>query len=92
MDMAPATDFALESYPHVFLTVCMPWDPNCVDKEFLTDPSLSFIDDHDIQTHCNACDPYIGNYGDQHHLPDIDALFPTSDGLEKNVFMICLRK
>ena len=37
MDMQPASDSDLTTYPDVFITADSPWNPDIVDEEFFLD-------------------------------------------------------
>ena len=45
MDMLLATHDDLKTYPHVFLTVDLPWNPTIVDDEFFFDASSTLAND-----------------------------------------------
>ena len=40
MDMSQPTDQEMDTYPHVFFTSDMTWDPSILDDEETSDPSI----------------------------------------------------
>ena len=64
MDMQPASDSNLTTYPHVFITADSPWNPDIMDEEFYLDSLDSLINLPIIQQCCDGCDPCIDMYGE----------------------------
>ena len=54
MDMVPLTDDDMEQYPHVFITVDGPWNPNVIDEEFFFDATDAITDIPGIQQRHDA--------------------------------------
>ena len=63
MDMQPASNSSLTTYPHVFIMADSPWNPDIVDEEFFLDSIDSLVNLPIIQQHRNGCDPLIDMYG-----------------------------
>ena len=68
MDMSPASDEDMDTYPHVFITVDAPWNPETVDEEFFFDGSDTMTDVPLVQSCCDARDPRVDAYGEFHTL------------------------
>ena len=64
MDMQPASDSDLTTYPHVFIMADSPWNPDIVDEEFFLDSLDSLINLPIIQQCHNGCNPCIDMYGE----------------------------
>ena len=68
MDMSPASDEDMDTYPHVFLTADAPWNPDIVDEEFFFDASDTFADVPLVQSRRDGHDPRVDAYGEFHTL------------------------
>ena len=68
MDMSPASDEDMDTYPHVFLTADAPWNPDIVDEEFFFDASDSISDVPLVQSRRDGRDPRVDTYGEFHTL------------------------
>ena len=64
MDLTPATDTPISTYPNVFLTTDTQWNPDIVDEEFFIDHSSLITDLPDIQQQHDACDSCLDAFGD----------------------------
>ena len=68
MDMSPASDEDMDTYPHVFLTADAPWNPYIVDEEFFFDASDTFADVPLVLSRRDGHDPRVDAYGEFHTL------------------------
>ena len=68
MDMSPASDEDMDTYPHVFIKADAPWNPDNVDEEFFFDASDSMTDVPHVQSRRDARNPRLDAYGELHTL------------------------
>ena len=68
MDMPPASNEDMDTYPHVFIMADAAWNPDIVDKEFFFDASDSMTDVPNVQACRDARDPRLDAYGEFHTL------------------------
>ena len=64
MDMQPASDSDLTTYPHIFITADSPWNPDIMDEEFFLDSLDPLVDLPIIQQCHDGHDPCIDMYGE----------------------------
>ena len=64
MDMQPASNSDLTTYPHVFFMANAPWNPDIVDKEFFFNSLDCLVDLPIIQQCHDGRDPHIDMYGE----------------------------
>jgi len=60
IDMSPPTDQELDSYPHVFFTSDVPWDPSVLDDEYCIDDVQ--VDGDDVPP--SDYHPNLNDYGE----------------------------
>ena len=68
MDMSPASNEDMDTYPHVFITADAPWNPDIVDKEFFFYASDSMTDIPNVEARHDARDPRLDAYRAFHTL------------------------
>ena len=80
MDMVAPTDEDMDTYPHVFFTSDMPWDPTILDDD---DNDIEITDPVPTDTRVNQFGEYIGhdhreanNQAITRHTPNLDAKRP----------------
>ena len=86
MDMQPASDSDLTTYPQVFITAHSPWNSDIMDEEFFLNSLDSLVDLPIIQQCCDGCDPCIDMYGELSSLSITPSESPfTQDHLDAAV-------
>ena len=63
MDMRAPTDDDLSTYPHVFFTSDMPWDPTTLDNEY----DLATWHDNNDSDEDTDLDLWVNDYGEYLH-------------------------
>ena len=78
MDMYPASDDDLESFPHVFFTADAPWNPDIIHEEFFFDAINTLVDLPVIQKCRDACDPQFDMSCSMHSLSLVPSDLPIT--------------
>ena len=91
MDMQPASDSDLTTYPYLFITADSPWNPDIMDEEFYLDSLDSLINLPIIQQCCDGCDSCIDMYGELSSLSlTLSESSLTQDSLDAAVDMLVI--